>query len=52
VWPRLAGGCHLARDTAAAIATAGFTIERCRRFAFSAAGPVSLPHILGVARRP
>lgn len=52
IWPRLAGGCHLARDTAAAIARAGFTIERCRRFAFAAGGPVSLPHILGVARRP
>jgi len=52
VWPAMAGGCHLARDTAAAIEAAGFAIERSTRFDFSAAafGP-SLPHILGVARR-
>jgi ubiquinone/menaquinone biosynthesis C-methylase UbiE len=50
IWPRLSGGCHGARDTAAAIAAAGFTIERCRRFPF-AAGPVSVPHIVGTARR-
>ena len=51
LWPRLAGGCHLARDTAAAIEAAGFAIERCDRFAFRI-GPVepSIPHILGVAR--
>jgi len=51
IWPRLAGGCHAARDTQAAIRTAGFEIERCRRFRFKG-GPVSAPHILGVARRP
>lgn len=50
IWPRMAGGCHAARDTAAAIEHAGFTIERCRRFPF-AAGPVAVPHIIGVARR-
>jgi ubiquinone/menaquinone biosynthesis C-methylase UbiE len=49
IWPRVSGGCHAARDTAAAIEAAGFTIERCRRFPF-AAGPVALPHIIGVAR--
>jgi len=52
-WPRIAGGCHLGRDTGAAIATAGFEIESCDRFAFSPAR--CLPpaaHILGVARRP
>ena len=27
VWPRMFGGCHLGRDTAAAIARAGFTIS-------------------------
>jgi ubiquinone/menaquinone biosynthesis C-methylase UbiE len=51
IWPRLAGGCHAARDTQAAIRTAGFDIERCRRFLFKG-GPVSAPHILGTARRP
>jgi ubiquinone/menaquinone biosynthesis C-methylase UbiE len=52
LWPRLAGGCHPARDTAAAIASAGFEIESCERFMF-AAHPFepSIPHILGVARR-
>lgn len=51
VWPRLAGGCHAARDTEAAIRAAGFEIERCRRFAFKG-GAVTVPHILGVAHRP
>jgi ubiquinone/menaquinone biosynthesis C-methylase UbiE len=50
IWPRLAGGCHAGRDTAAAIERAGFVIERVRRFPF-AAGPVALPHVIGVARR-
>jgi ubiquinone/menaquinone biosynthesis C-methylase UbiE len=52
-WPRIAGGCHLARDTQSAIEQAGFQIEMCDRFAFS---PVPLfppdPMILGTARRP
>jgi ubiquinone/menaquinone biosynthesis C-methylase UbiE len=51
VWPQLAGGCHLARDTASAIAAAGFIIEPARRFPFRA-GPVAIAHILGTARRP
>jgi len=51
LWPRLAGGCHLGRDTAAALEQSGFTIERCERIAFSPGPPVPpLPHILGVAR--
>ncbi len=52
-WPRLAGGCHLARDTTAAIEQAGFPIQTCERFSYS---PVPLlpptPHVLGAARRP
>jgi len=51
-WPRVAGGCHLARDTGAAIEAAGFSVERIERFPFSPGAAVpSLPHILGVARR-
>ena len=52
VWPRLAGGCHLARDTARLIEDAGFAIERCDRFSFRIP-PLDPPksHILGVARR-
>ena len=52
-WPRVAGGCHAARDTGAAIAAAGFAVEREERFPFrpSALMP-AVPHILGVARNP
>jgi ubiquinone/menaquinone biosynthesis C-methylase UbiE len=51
LWPRMAGGCHMARDTAAAIERAGFQITSCERFVFSAAPPLpGFPHILGVAR--
>jgi SAM-dependent methyltransferase len=53
LWPRIAGGCHLSRDTRAGIERAGFEIESCRRFAFSPAAYLPpAPHILGVARRP
>ena len=34
LWPKLAAGCHLARDTARAITAAGFEIERCERIEF------------------
>lgn len=52
-WPRVGGGCHMARDTAPAIEAAGFEIERIDRFPFSPGVPVPpLPHIVGVARRP
>ncbi len=52
VWPRFAGGCHLARDTGAAIRTAGFAVQREQRLAVktSAVEP-AIPHLLGVARR-
>jgi ubiquinone/menaquinone biosynthesis C-methylase UbiE len=51
-WPRVAGGCHMARDTLPAIEAAGFVVERSERFPFTPGVPVpSIPHILGVARR-
>jgi ubiquinone/menaquinone biosynthesis C-methylase UbiE len=53
VWPTLGAGCHCARDTAAAIESAGFTIEDLERMRFPEmrlALPTS-PHILGRARR-
>lgn len=52
-WPRLLGGCHPTRHTGDAIAAAGFEIESCRRFGFRPA-PVAptIPHVLGIARRP
>lgn len=53
LWPRLAGGCHLTRDTTTAIERAGFAIETCERFPFSPAPLLPAdPHILGRARRP
>jgi len=51
IWPTVAGGCHLARDTLAAIAAAGFEVEHVRRFGFPE-GPLGLPHVLGTARAP
>jgi ubiquinone/menaquinone biosynthesis C-methylase UbiE len=51
-WPRMAGGCHTARDTEAAIRHAGFDIEQCRRLSVKPcfAAIVVAPHILGAAR--
>ncbi len=52
LWPKIAGGCHPARDTGAAIEAAGFEIERSERFGFKASAlEPSIPHILGRARR-
>jgi SAM-dependent methyltransferase len=52
LWPAIAGSCHPARDTGSAIEAAGFAIERCERFGFSASAiEPSVPHILGIARR-
>jgi ubiquinone/menaquinone biosynthesis C-methylase UbiE len=51
-WPRVGGGCHLSRDTGAAIEQAGFSVMSSERFSFTPGAPVPpLPHILGVARR-
>jgi len=53
IWPRLGGGCHLSRDTGAAIERAGFTIESSDRLAFTPMPfPPKIPHIIGAARRP
>lgn len=50
VWPTLGGGCHLSRDTVAALETAGFAVQRIRRFP-SGPGPAGVPFVLGAARR-
>jgi SAM-dependent methyltransferase len=51
IWPTIAGGCHPARDTTAAIEAAGFEIEEIDRFGFAAQRfEPSIPHILGRAR--
>ncbi len=50
LWPRFAGGCHVARDTLHAIETAGFDVTRVHHFDFSPGWPVpAIPHILGSA---
>jgi ubiquinone/menaquinone biosynthesis C-methylase UbiE len=52
IWPRVAGGCHTARDTESAIRNAGFDVVDVDRFAFRP-GALMPPvrHILGTARR-
>ena len=52
IYPPLAGGCHCARDTRAAILDGGFQIDHEERIAFKPS-PItpSIPHILGTARR-
>jgi ubiquinone/menaquinone biosynthesis C-methylase UbiE len=54
VWPMLGGGCHLSRDTATEIETAGFTIDRLDRLRFpdTRLSTPSSPHIIGRAIRP
>lgn len=53
LWPLVAGGCHMARDTGAAIERAGFVIESSDRFTdrMTPLDPPK-PHLLGMARRP
>jgi ubiquinone/menaquinone biosynthesis C-methylase UbiE len=51
LWPKIAGGCHPARDTGAAIERAGFRIETSDRIMFAASRiEPAIPHIFGVAR--
>jgi len=51
-WPHLMGGCHVQRQTQAAIGQF-FTIEACRGFRFPSSAPLSpvAPRILGIARK-
>jgi ubiquinone/menaquinone biosynthesis C-methylase UbiE len=53
VWPRVAGGCHMNRDTVGAIERAGFAVEDCQPVPVppQIRGHSLLPHVLGVARR-
>ena len=50
VWPRLAGGCHLARDTGALIRENGFSVDSERRVKPTWEKP-AIPHVLGRASR-
>jgi ubiquinone/menaquinone biosynthesis C-methylase UbiE len=51
VWKHLAGNCHLTRRTEAAIAAAGFEIERIQRESIRKALPIVRPSIRGIARK-
>jgi ubiquinone/menaquinone biosynthesis C-methylase UbiE len=51
LWPSVSGGCHCARDTAAAIEAAGFRIDRLERFNLGPSVILTNPHILGRAVR-
>ncbi|MGW7610715.1 class I SAM-dependent methyltransferase [Streptomyces sp. NPDC054766] len=54
VWPRLCGGCHVARDPIAALREAGFELGPYRSLLMPDKGP-RLPTsycVLGTARRP
>lgn len=48
LWPRIGGGCHCARDTGAAIAAAGFTLD-ARDVAVGPRFDFTRMHILGRA---
>jgi ubiquinone/menaquinone biosynthesis C-methylase UbiE len=50
LWSRIAGNCHLTRDTAKAIEDAGFRIETLTRESMQKALPIVRPTIRGVAR--
>lgn len=53
VWDRFTGGCHLNRDTLAAITAAGLTVQGTERFGFAVQRlnpPIA--HILGTATSP
>ena len=50
IWPLLAGGCHCARDTVAAIEAAGFVVDRVRDVHIGPSWGFANPHVLGVAR--
>jgi ubiquinone/menaquinone biosynthesis C-methylase UbiE len=50
VWPRVAGGCHLARDTGALIRECGFAVHGEQRIKPTWETP-AIPHLLGRASR-
>lgn len=52
VWKRLAGNCHLNRETESAILAAGFKIQGIRRESMRKAIPVVRPTIRGIALKP
>ena len=52
VWPLVAGGCHLGRDTLAALTAGGFAVEAVQTTAHPGGiGGAIAPHIMGWASR-
>lgn len=52
LWSRVAAGCHLDRDTEAAITRAGFAITNITRESMRSALPFVRPSVRGHAVRP
>lgn len=50
IWKRVAGNCHLTRDTAQALADAGFDTTTLERESIRKAAPVVRPSIRGAVR--
>lgn len=50
LWSRLAGNCHLTRETDRALVAAGFTIESLTRESMRKALPIVRPTVRGTAR--
>jgi ubiquinone/menaquinone biosynthesis C-methylase UbiE len=52
VWTKLAGNCHLTRETGQAIENAGFQFESLTKDSMRKALPIVRPTIRGIARTP
>lgn len=50
VWKRVAGNCHLTRDTASALAAAGFDVSGIQRQSIRKAAPMVRPSIRGAVQ--
>jgi ubiquinone/menaquinone biosynthesis C-methylase UbiE len=51
-WGWAGRGCHPNRDTAAAVATARFSVLSLEEFDFPAMPRIVRPHVIGIAERP
>ena len=51
-WGWIGRGCHPNRDTAAAVATARFSVLSLEEFDFPAMPRIVRPHVIGIAKRP
>lgn len=54
LWPHVAGGCRLSRDTMGTLSDAGFVVEERHRLGSGGLGFLdpTAPHVSGTARRP